>query len=104
MTLDRTPLLLEFKKKFAFEGGKLNVHTPREGAWLPKRIRPFHTEAPFRKGPRGKHKPRVGHPLRDEPLRHDLEKLARQRHKHSHIHSDVSLDRTELLLDHDKST
>jgi len=104
--MKRTPLLFEQDKKLAFRGGTLNRHTPREGAWLPKKLRPTHKDGNFRKGPRGKLKPRPGDPLRDEPLRHDIEKRAKNRHRHSHIHSDVTLDlmRTELLLDHDKPT
>lgn len=89
--MERTPLLLEFKKKLAFHGGVLNVNTPREGAWLPKRLRSTHSDAPFARGPRGKRKKRAGHPLRDEPLRHGLESL--------------DLTRADLLLlDHDKHT
>ena len=99
--MDRTPLLLEFRHKLAFHGGVHNTHTPRERAWLPRKLRDKHNSAPFSKGPRGKRKERKGHPLRDEPLRHDLEKRAKNRHRHSHIHSDVTLElaRTELLLD-----
>jgi len=102
----RSPLLLERDKKLAFRGGVLNRHTPREGAWLPKKLRPAHKDGNFRRNPKGKQETRAGDPLRDEPLRHDIEKRAKNRHRHAHIHSDVSLDlaRTELLLDHDKKT
>jgi hypothetical protein len=104
MIPDRTPLLVEFHKKLAFHGGVLNVHTPRDTAWLPKRLRRTHTDGRVRSGPLGKHKGRAGDPLRDEPLRHDLERMAKLRHRHSHIHSDVALDltRTQLLVDHHK--
>lgn len=103
MIPERTPLLLE-TQKLAFKGGVLNRHTPGSGAWLPKRLRPKHKDGHYRRGPVGKLKPRPGDPLRDEPLRHNPEKVGPHRHKRLHSDTTLDLERTELLLDHDKHT
>lgn len=97
--IQRRPLLFEraqstyaSRKERSFRGGKLNLHTPREGHWLPERIKPKHDEGIFRKGPKGKKRRRKGSYLRDEPLRHRAEPIRR------HIGSSVDLTRTALLL------
>jgi hypothetical protein len=101
----RSPLLLERShhsyaaaKEKSFRGGKYNRHTPREGHWLPKQVKPKHSEGIYRKGPKGKRRRRRGSYLRDEPLRKRAEPI---RHR---IKSSIDLMRTKLLLDHDKPT
>ena len=95
--IERSHLLLELHKKFAFKGGHHNEHTPKEGHWLPRKFRKKHNSAPYRSGPKGKLKPREGHPLRDEPKRHAAEPRVRRL-------AASSLVRTGLLLAHDKPT
>jgi len=103
--LVRSPLLLErsastysSRKERSFKGGKLNLHTPREGHWLPKQVEPEHHEGIYRRGAKGPRKKRKGSYLRDEPMRHRAEPIRRS------IGSSFELDRTKLLLDHDKPT
>jgi hypothetical protein len=106
MSLRRSPLLLErythsyaSKKEKSFRGGTRNLHTPREGHWLPGKVKDKHNEGIFRKGARGKKKRRAGGGfLRDEPQRKRAEPIRHQ------VHSSINLIRTDLLLDHHKPT
>ncbi len=102
--LTRTPLLIETastypaKKEQSFKGGNYNAHTPREGHWLPKRVRGDHSEGLYKAGARGKRRRRKGSFLRDEPLRDRQEPIRRS------IGSSIDLTRSNLLLDNEKPT
>ena len=101
--IERTPLLetaatYASRKERSFRGGQKNLHTPREGHWLPGKISGQHSEGIYKRGPKGKRKRRKGSYLRDEPLRKRAEPIRK------HIGSSVNLERTDLLLDHHKPT
>ena len=86
------------RKERSFKGGKLNLHTPREGHWLPQQVEPDHHEGIYRRGSKGPRKKRKGSYLRDEPMRWRAEPIRKS------IGSSLDLERTKLLLDHDKPT
>jgi len=93
--LERFASTYDSKKERSFRGGSLNLHTPREGHWLPKRVEPKHHEGIFKKGPKGKRRKRKGSFLRDEPLRHRAEPIRR------HVSASLNLTRSKLLAEMD---
>jgi hypothetical protein len=99
--LTRTPLserasAYPAKKERSFRGGKFNLHTPREGHWLPERVRGKHKEGIFKSGSKGKRKKRRGSFLRDEPLRHRAEPIRKSIGSSLLVRTDLLLDETPL--------